>query len=85
MLHPNYAWMFFNWYLDHWWMIEISSCVMDGSVNVKDLEQVLRTSLILDHYPRIDDERANELNVGNIVRKLCKIIANYYGLVNKML
>ena len=40
---------------------------MDGSVRVKDLQQVLRNSLILDHYPRIEDERTNERNVGNIV------------------
>ena len=67
MFHPTYAWMFFNWYLNGWWMIDSSSCVMDGSVRVKDLQQVLRNSLILDHYPRIEDERTNERNVGNIV------------------
>ena len=67
MFHPTYAWMFFNWYLNGWWMIDSSSCVMDGSARVKDLQQVLRNSLILDHYPRIEDERTNERNVGNIV------------------
>ena len=44
---------------------------MDGSVRAEDLERVLRTSLILDHYPRIEDEQANEQNVGNIVSKYC--------------
>ena len=71
MFHPTYAWMFFNWYLDNWWVINNSSCVMDGSVQATDLERVLRSSLILDHYPRIDDERANEPNVGNIVSSYC--------------
>ena len=47
---------------------------MDGSVKAEDLERVLRTSLILDHYPRIEDERVNERNVGNIVSKYCIII-----------
>ena len=67
MFHPTYAWMFFNWYLNNWWLIDHSSCVMDGSVKARDLERVLQTSLILDHYPRIDDTRANDRNVGNIV------------------
>ena len=67
MFHPTYVWMFFNWYLDNWWLINDSSCIMDGSVKPQDLEHVLRTSLILDHYPRIDDEHANDQNVGNIV------------------
>ena len=67
MFHPTYVWMFFNWYLDNWWLVDNSSCIMDGSVNPQDLERVLRSSLILDHYPRIDDECANDQNVGNIV------------------
>ena len=42
---------------------------MDGSVKVKDLEQVLRNSLIVDHFPTIEDEQADKPNVGNIVSK----------------
>ena len=56
-------------------MIDNSSCVMDGSVKVEDLDRVLRNSLILDHYPRIEDENANEKNVGNIVSKVCRLVA----------
>lgn len=67
MFHPTYVWMFFDWYLDNWWVIDNASCIMDGSVKRKDLEQVLRTSLTLDHFPRIEDERADQLNIGNIV------------------
>lgn len=74
MFHPTYAWMFFNWYLDGWWMINNSSCIMDGSVKTKDLEMVLRTSLILDHYPRIEDEYADERNVGNIVSQFTNTV-----------
>ena len=67
MFHPTYAWMFFNWYLDHWWVIDNGSCIRDGSLKVEDLERVVRNSLVLDHLPRIEDEHANQTNVGNIV------------------
>ena len=69
MFHPTYAWMFFNWYSDGWWITDNSSCVRDGSVRVEDLQRVLRDSLILDHFPRIEDEQADKPNVGNIVSK----------------
>ena len=67
MFHPTYAWMFINWYLDEWWVIDNGSCIRDGSVQVKDLERVLNNGLLLDHLPRIEDERADQPNVGNIV------------------
>jgi len=51
-----------------------SSCTRDSSVKIKDLERVLKTSLIVDHYPRIEDEHADEPNVGKIVSNLY----NYY-------
>ena len=76
--------MFFNWYLDNWWVVDNGSCVMDGSVNVKDLERVLRNGLVLDHRSRIEDDRADELNVGKIVSNFANIntqtvyINNYY-------
>ena len=84
MFHPTYAWMFFNWYLDNWWVIDNGSCVMDGSVNVKDLERVLRNGLVLDHLSRIEDDRADELNVGKVVSNIANIstqtvyMNNYY-------
>lgn len=71
MFYPTYAWMFINWYFDNWWLIENSSCIMDGSVNINNLEQVLRASLTLDHFPRIEDEHVNEKNMGNIVSYFC--------------
>ena len=76
--------MFFNWYLDNWWVIDNGSCVMDGSVNVKDLETVLRNGLVLDHLSRIEDDRADEPNVGKVVSNFANIsvqtvyINNYY-------
>ena len=73
MFHPTYAWMFFNWYLDNWWVIDNGSCVMDGSVNVKDLEKVLRNGLVLDHLSRIEDDRVDEPNVGKVVSNFANI------------
>ena len=80
MFHPTYAWMFFNWYLDLWWMNNSGtpgSCIKNGSVQVEDLERVLRNSLVLDHLPRIKDEYADKPNVGNIVSN----IANNYAQI----
>ena len=66
MYHPTYAWMFFNWYLDNWWLAN-SSCVLDGSVKQESLERVVRTSIIFDHYPRLEDEHRDKANKANIV------------------
>ena len=74
MFHPTYAWMFFNWYFDHWWVVDNGSCVRDGSVKVEDLEKVLNNGLVLDHLPRIEDERADQPNIGKVVSN---IINNY--------
>ena len=66
MFYPNYVWMFFNWYLDNWWLAK-SSCTQNGQVQSEDLERIVRTSLVLDHYPRIEDKDADKPNVGKIV------------------
>lgn len=66
MYHPTYAWMFFNWYLDHWWLAN-SSCTGKGLVKGENLERVVETSLVFDHYPRIEDEHRDEPNQGNVV------------------
>ena len=63
MYHPDYAWMFFNWYYGRWWFDAHDSCSEDG----EKLETVVQTSLVFDHYPRIEDERRNEPNTGKIV------------------
>jgi len=65
MAHPEYAWMFFNWYNDNWW--SNISCTENNLAREEDIENILLTSLIYDHYPRIDEEYRNESNVGNIV------------------
>ena len=72
MYHPTYAWMFFNWYLDNWWLAN-SSCVLDGSVEGESLEKVVTNSLVFDHYPRIEEEHKDQLNQGNIVSVLVTI------------
>jgi len=66
MFHPNYVWMFFNWYLDNWWLVE-SSCTKNGLVQGENLGRLVRTALVLDHYPRIEDKDVDKPNVGNIV------------------
>jgi len=71
MLHPNYVWIFFYWYSEYWWMTE-KNCTMDKSIKAQDLEKIVKTSLIFDHYPRIEDEDTDEINVGNIVSNLYK-------------
>ena len=65
MFYPDYVWMFFNWYLDNWWLSK-SNCTRSG-LQTKHLGRLIRNSLVLDHYPRIEDEDADKPNVGNIV------------------
>ena len=67
MFYPTYGWILINWYLDDWWVNDNSSCIRDGSVTGEDLERLLRFSLSLDHFPRVEDDRQDEPNIGNIV------------------
>ena len=64
MRHPEYAWMFFSWYSDRWWFDELGSCVTEA----QNLEEIVETSIVLDHYPRIEEHRKDEPNIGKIVR-----------------
>ena len=57
--------MFFNWYNDNWWTN--TRCTKNNTATKADIENILLTSLIYDHYPRIDEEHKDQLNVGNIV------------------
>ena len=66
MSHPMYSWMFFNWYSDEWW-IEDGSCAQNDPEKQMDIEKLLSTSLVFDHYPRIDEKDKDEVNVGGIV------------------
>ena len=63
--------MSFNWFLENWWVTYKPSCIADGSVKPEDLDMLIRTSLILEHFPNIEDERVDEPNVGNIVSNYC--------------
>ncbi|XP_065899591.1 gamma-aminobutyric acid type B receptor subunit 2-like [Dysidea avara] len=64
MAHPTHAWMFFNWYPDNWWFD--NSCTKNDTEKKMAIEDVLSTSLIFDHYPRIDENDKDKMNVGNI-------------------
>ena len=65
MYHPTYAWMFFNWYLDDWWLAN-TSCI-NASVKGENLERVITNSLVFDHYPRIEGEDKDKPNQGKVV------------------
>ena len=58
--------MFFNWYRDDWWLAN-TSCILESSVVPQNIEEIMRTSLIIDPTPRIEDEYKDKLNQGNIV------------------
>ncbi|XP_065899539.1 gamma-aminobutyric acid type B receptor subunit 2-like isoform X2 [Dysidea avara] len=64
LTHPKYAWMFFSWYNDNWWTN--TSCTINDLAKEAAIENILLTSLIFDHYPRIDEEHKDVPNVGNI-------------------
>ena len=71
-----YSWMFFNWYSDNWW-INNGSCTQNDTTA---MESLLSTSLVFDHYPRIDEKDKNEVNVGNIVSYWYDSITLYHFL-----
>ena len=71
MYHPTYAWMFFNWYLDDWWLN--GSC-LNGLVKGENLDRVMTSSLVFDHYPRIEEQHKNITNQGNIVSIIAFLI-----------
>ncbi|XP_065899590.1 gamma-aminobutyric acid type B receptor subunit 2-like isoform X4 [Dysidea avara] len=64
MAHPTHAWMFFNWYTDDWWFD--NNCTKNDTER-QAIEDILLTSLIFDHYPRIDENDKDKINVGNIM------------------
>lgn len=59
--------MFFNWYKNGWWLPN-SSCTIESSIDPTSLEEIVKSSLVFDHFPRIEDERKDEPNQANIVR-----------------
>ena len=67
--------MFFNWYMDRWWFDE-SSC----EPQAKSLESVIETSIVFDHYPRIDEDRKDDLNIGQIV-SINLVYGNFLNLL----
>ena len=81
MYHPTYAWMFFNWYRNGWWLGN-TSCILESSVVPENIEEVMRTSLIFDHSPRIEDEQKDKPNQGNIVSTAYTNAANIMDLLS---
>ena len=68
MRHPNYVWMVHNWYNIDWWTNEtISNCTID------EMQTVLNLQIILDHFPRINEEDKNKTNIGGVVSKQAAI------------
>jgi len=62
MKHPDYVWMFHNWYNIDWWTDSTNiNCTQD------QMKEILRFQFVLDHYPRINEEDKNKTNVGGIV------------------
>ena len=80
MAHPTHAWMSFNWYTDDWWFD--SNCTKNDTER-QAIEDILLTSLIFDHYPRIDENDKDKRNVGNIVS--CNTFAHGEYLYQNML
>ena len=64
MYHPEYVWMFYSWYGDHWWL---DFGIYGSNCSAQNLETVIETSIAFDYYPRIEEDRLNDLNIGNIV------------------
>ena len=62
MKHPDYVWMVHNWYNIDWWTNRTNlSCTQD------QMKEILNLQIILDHYPRIDEEDKNKTNIGGVV------------------
>ena len=59
-MHPDYVWIFHNWYTIDWWM-NTSNCTQD------QMKTVLSSQFVLDHYSRINDEDKNKTNIGGVV------------------
>ena len=62
MKHPDYVWMVHNWYNIDWWTNRTDlSCTQD------QMKEMLKLQIVLDHYPRINEEDKNKTNVGGVV------------------
>ena len=62
MKHPDYVWMVHNWYNIDWWTNRTNlSCTQD------QMKEILNLQIILDHYPRINEEDKNKTNIGGVV------------------
>ena len=62
MKHPDYVWMVHNWYNIDWWTNRTNlRCTQD------QMKEILNLQIILDHYPRINEEDKNKTNIGGVV------------------
>jgi len=71
MFHPTYQWMLFSWYSRDWLN---AGCAANNSIIRKQLEAIVETALLFDHYPRIDEEDKDRMNVGNTVRMTANVL-----------
>ena len=65
MVLPDYVWIVHNWYTTNWWKnSNVFKCTPD------QIRTVLNYQIAVDHYPRINKEDENKINIGGIVRCL---------------
>ena len=64
MTLPNYVWMVHNWYNLDWWRSgSIFNCTLD------EIKTVVKSQIVLDHYPRINEGDKDRTNIGGVVSK----------------
>ena len=64
MTLPDYVWMVHNWYTINWWKEGVAfNCTPD------EMRTVLNSQIVLDNYPRINEDDKNTVNIGGIVSK----------------
>lgn len=65
MRYPDYVWMVHHWYNTDWWSQKHGGC------SPNEMTIMLNRQLVIDHYPRINDDDKNMTNVGGIVSTSC--------------
>ena len=62
MRHPEYVWMVHNWYNIDWW-----TAMNNSNCTREQMKEVLTSQIVLDHYPRINEDDKNKTNIGGVV------------------
>ena len=45
MTYPEYVWMSYGWYTQHWWLDEDTECTAD------QMKRAIQRSLSIHHFP----------------------------------